>query len=78
MNAKTAEKMVAKAGREITVAKANSWSGSKDACFRAGANASKMWACSSYNPEMKAVYEPTNFYRTLADLVKDQIERARV
>lgn len=77
MNATTAEKKVAQAGREITVARANSWTGSKDACFRAGADASEMWACSVYSPAVKAIYEPTSFYRTLAELVEDQIEKAR-
>ena len=78
MNAKIAEKKAAEAGRQITVAKANSWIGSNDACFRAGADPSKMWACSSYNPVQGCIYEPTNFYRTLAELVEDQIERANV
>lgn len=74
MNAQTAEKKVAAAGREITVAKANSWLGSKDSCFRAGVDPAKMWACSSFANGM--IYEPSGFYRTLNELVADQIERA--
>lgn len=76
MNAQSAEKKVAAAGREITVAKANSWLGSKDACFRAGVDPAKMWACSSYNPNQGCIHEPTGFYRTLAELVEDQISIA--
>ena len=75
MKATTAEKRAAQAGREITVARASAWTGSKESCFRAGVDASKMWACSVYNPAVRAIYEPSNFYRTLAELVEDQIER---
>jgi len=63
MKATTAEKIVAKAGRSITVARANSWTGSKDSCFRSGVDASKKWACSVFDPHFKAIVEPANHPR---------------
>lgn len=76
MTRQQAENRVAAAGREITVARAYSWLGSNDACFRAGVNSASKWACSVYCPVMRAVYEPTSFYNTLSELVDDQINRA--
>jgi len=76
MKATTAAKIVAKAGRDITVARANSWIGSKDSCFRSGVDASKKWACSVSDPHFKAIVEPTNHYDTLDELVQYQLDKA--
>ena len=68
MRKEQAEKILKEKGYDVTIAHANSWVGSLNACQRARVNPQKKWAYSICI--MSALYEPTTFFNDIKSLIE--------
>ena len=67
MRVKAAEKVLKKKEIDATIGHANEWTGSKDACHRAGVDPAKKWAYSTCHDSR--IYEPVSYFDTVYEIV---------